>query len=71
MTRTAKADRGPPTDLHETGRNVIIGLAAILAAAAAALLAGVALVPAPGMRATGLPAAPLVLLAAAGASRAR
>jgi spermidine synthase len=42
-----------------------------LGAAFAALLAGVVLVPALGMRATGLLAAALVLLAAAGAVRAR
>lgn len=42
-----------------------------LGAAAAALLAGVVLVPALGMRSTGLLAAAVVLLAAAGAARAR
>ena len=42
-----------------------------LGAAFAALLAGVVLVPALGMRATGLLAAALVLLAAAAAARAR
>ena len=42
-----------------------------LGAAFAALLAGVVLVPALGMRATGLLAAALVLLAAAGAARVR
>ena len=42
-----------------------------LGAAAAALLAGVVLVPALGMRATGLLASALVLLAAAGAARSR
>ena len=42
-----------------------------LGAAASALLAGVVLVPALGMRATGLLAAALVLLAAVDAARAR
>ena len=42
-----------------------------LGAAAAALLAGVALVPALGMTATGLLAAAVVLLAALGADRRR
>lgn len=38
VTQTAKAVTVPPTNLDQTGRNVIIGLAATLAAAAAAAL---------------------------------
>jgi spermidine synthase len=53
------------------GAAALFAAADHLGAAAAALLAGVALVPALGMRATGLLAAALVLLAAAGAARAR
>lgn len=39
VTQTAKAVTVPPTNLDQTGRNVIIGLAATLAAAAAAAAA--------------------------------
>lgn len=39
VTQTAKAVTAPPTNLDQTGRNVIIGLAATLAAAAAAAAA--------------------------------
>ena len=39
MTQTAKAVTVPPTNLDQTGRNVIIGLAAALATAAAAAAA--------------------------------